>query len=114
MRNHTKKLHQSSYSIIITLALINITASLYAQTPPIQPKTQETPLPPKVEITAPSNRPTDMPNRPLTADEAAAIALYHQPSIVVAISGAEAAQARNQQARAGLLPSLNVGAGYTN
>lgn len=114
MRNHIKQSRQGSYLAIITAILIGMATSLYAQTPPIQPNIQETPLPPKVEITAPTNRPSDMPNRPLTADEAAAIALYHQPSVAVAKSGAEAAQGRNQQVKAGLLPSLNVGAGYSN
>lgn len=99
---------------IITLALLGMTTGLQAQTPPIQPKIQETPLPPSVEITAPANRPADVPNRPLTAEEAAAIALYHQPDITTAKAAAEAAQGRVQQIRAGLLPSLNAGTSYTN
>ncbi|MCX6344799.1 MAG: TolC family protein [Armatimonadetes bacterium] len=100
--------------IKIATILIGMATGLQAQTPPIQPKIQETPLPPRVEIAAPANRPADVPNRPLTADEAAAIALYHQPSISTARAAAEAAQGRVGQVRAGLLPSLNAGTSYTN
>lgn len=83
------------------------------QTPPIAPRIQETPLPPPVELPPPSLVPPDVPNRPLTADEAAQIALHHQPNVTVAQSGVTAAQGRRQQVRAGLLPRLSVAAGYT-
>ncbi len=83
------------------------------QTPPIAPHITETPLPPPVELPPPPALPTDVPNRPLTADEAVQIALRHQPSVTVADAGIAAAQGRTRQARAGLLPTLGVGVGYT-
>ena len=84
------------------------------QTPPIAPKTQETPLPPPVTLPPPPSVPPDVPNRPLTAEEAARIALFHQPNITVAQAGVLSAQGITQQARSGLYPNLGVGAGYTN
>lgn len=113
MRRHTIFSSGSRCFAIIAPILIGLMTGLQAQTPPIQPKIQETPLPSKVEITSPVARPADLPNRPLTADEAAAIALYHQPDIATARAGVEAAQGRVQQARSGLLPSLNTGVTYT-
>lgn len=83
-------------------------------TPPMQPKIQETPLPPAVTLPAPPAVPKDVPNRPLTADEAAQIALHHQPNITVAQGNVYAAQGRHQQAKAGLLPTLGGTATYTN
>jgi outer membrane protein len=83
------------------------------QTPPISPKTQETPIPSVIEIPAPP-LPADVPNRPLTAAEAARIALRRQPDVDVARAGIAAAHGRTQQTRAGLLPTLNVNGGYTN
>ena len=109
-----KTILRGGYLAALASILITMAAGLHAQTPPIQPKIQETPLPPSVEIAAPANRPTDVPDRPLTADEAAAIALYHQPSIAAARAEAESARGRVQQARAGLLPTLNAGTSYTN
>lgn len=84
------------------------------QTPPVAPKTPDTPVPPKIELPAPPAALPDVPNRPLSADEAAQIALRHQPNISVARAGIEAAQGRTQQTRSGLLPTLSIAAGYTN
>jgi len=81
------------------------------QTPPVAPRTVDTPVPPRVTIpTAPAN--ADVVNRPLTADEAVRIALRKQPDVAVARAGISAAQGRTEQARADLLPSLGVSAGY--
>lgn len=78
------------------------------------PKIQDTPLPAAVVLPAPSTVPADVPNRPLTADEAACIALYHQPGVQVAGAGVVAAQGRQQQAKSGLLPSVGLSVGYNN
>jgi len=83
-------------------------------TPPIAPKTQETPLPPPVTLPPPPSPTPEVPNRPLTADEAARIALRLQPNITVARAGVQAAQGRTQQARSGELPTVGLGAGYTH
>lgn len=93
------------------------TQSVMAQverTPPIAPKIQETLLPPPVELPVPSTLPPDVPNRPLTAEEAVQIALHNQPSIVAARASLAAQQARTQQARAGLQTTLSVSGGYTH
>src|ERR1041385_8005652 len=83
------------------------------QTPPIQPKVQDVAVPPVVTIPG-VKPPEDVPNRPLSADEAARIALRHQPTVTEARAGITAAQGRTQQARSGLLPNLNVNASYTH
>jgi TolC family type I secretion outer membrane protein len=94
--------------------LILFGCAALAQTPPIQPKLQETPLPPPVELSAPANVPAEVANRPLTADEAAAIALRRQPTVAAAIAALTAAKGRKNQATAGLLPSVSTGASYNN
>lgn len=111
MGNDIKILFRNT--IVFAAILIKIAAGSQAQTPPIQPKIQETPLPPIVEIAAPETRPADVPNRPLTAHEAASIALYHQQSVVIAKAAGEAAKGRVQQARSGLLPSLATSVSYS-
>ena len=60
------------------------------QTPPVAPRTVDTPVPPRITIpTAPAN--ADVVNRPLTADEAVRIALRKQPDVAVARAGISAA-----------------------
>ena len=86
-------------------------------TPPIVPPTPPVVVPPPVTLPAP---PTGeeisveaLPNEPLTADEAARIALRLQPDVAVASADLLAAQGRQQQARSALRPSFGVTAGYT-
>jgi outer membrane protein len=55
-----------------------------------------------------------VPNRPLTADEAARIALHHQPNIAIAQANLQAAQGLTQQARSFLGPSVTVPGSYTH
>jgi outer membrane protein len=102
--------------VLIMLGGVLCVAGLPAiaqETPPIAPKTQTTPLPPTIELPPPPSIPADVPNRPLSAREAARIALRHQPNVTIAQSDITAAQGRTQQARSGLMPHLGVGAGYT-
>lgn len=98
----------------VFICLVHCGAGAAAQTPPVQPKVRETPLPPAVTIPAPPELQSVVPNRPLTADEAAAIALYRQPDISTAASNILAAQGRKQQAQSALLPTVTAGTGYTN
>ncbi|HEY0074567.1 MAG TPA: TolC family protein [Abditibacteriaceae bacterium] len=86
-------------------------------TPPIVPPTPPVVVPPPVVLPAP---PTGeevsteaLPNEPLSADEAARIALRLQPDIAIANADLLAAQGRRAQARSGLRPSFGVTAGYT-
>lgn len=102
-------------AIVITLAVLLVGSMLgWADpTPPIMPHIIETPLPPPVTLPAPESVPADVPNTPLTANEAALIALRHQPSIVVAQQGVNAAKGRQQQTTAGQQPGLTLSSNYT-
>ncbi|NLC55357.1 MAG: TolC family protein [Armatimonadetes bacterium] len=84
-----------------------------APAPPVAPNVQEAPLPPPVELPAPDSRPDDVPDRPLTAAEAAAIALRYHANVTAAQAGVVGAQARVRQAQAALRPTAGIGAGYT-
>jgi outer membrane protein TolC len=88
------------------------TPDVLRPTPPVLPKVQELPLPPPVELPAPAARPSDVPNRPLTAKEAALLALHYQPSVVVASAGVDGAQSRTRQVRSQLGPSVAVSPAY--
>lgn len=82
------------------------------QTQPVMPKLQQTPLPPPVNLPPPPNQPAAVPTGPVTAEEAARIALKNQPDILFAQGAATAAAGRTQQARSGLGPTVSVNAGY--
>lgn len=114
MNTFRSKLIRSAHIVVLVPMLFGVAGGVKAQTPPIQPQIQETPLPPPVELPPPPSQPVGVPNRPLSADEAAAIAIYNQPNIAVAQAGVKAAQGRVQQARAGLLPTISTGSSYTN
>lgn len=90
------------------------TASARQQTPPLPPKTVDTPVPPPVTLPSPPALPAEVPDRPLTADEAARIALRLQPNILIARANILAAQGRTQQVRSGLLPTVSLSGSYTN
>ncbi len=103
------------YTIYLALSIVCagvIPAHSDERTPSIQPKLMEIALPPQVEIGLPPGAASEAPMRPLTADEAASIALLHQPNIAMAKSNVSAAQGRESQARAGLYPSVGASAGY--
>jgi len=77
------------------------------------PAVVETPLPPPVELPEVA-LPDGVPNTPLTATEAAQIALHRQPSLTVAKSGVQASQGKVQQMKAGLQPGVTLSGGYSN
>ena len=83
-------------------------------TPPVQPRVQETPLPPPIELPGPETVPADLPNRPLTAAEAALLALHYQPTLVGAAAGVTAAQARTQETRAASKATLGIAGSYAH
>lgn len=102
--------------LIVAAASVVAAASLAQssdQTPPVMPRIQQTQLPAAVTLPGPPQADPDTPRAPLTADEAARIALRRQPTVAGAQSGVAAAQGRTEQARSGLLPSVSVGAGYS-
>lgn len=104
----------SCSTAVLVLSLCPVAVPAQERTPPVQPKITETPLPPPVTLPAPPAQPADVPNRPLTVEEAAFIALRHQPDITAAQGGVYAAQGRHEQAKSGLYPTLDTSAGYTN
>ena len=81
---------------------------------PYQPKSHEAAVPQKVELPPPINWPSDIPNAPINADEAARMALAHQGNITIARFNIQAAQGVTQQQRSAALPSLTVGTTYTD
>ncbi len=73
-----------------------------------------TPVPPPVTLPSPPAPTPGVPNRPLTADEAASISLRLQPNITAARGNILSAQGVTQQARSALFPNIGIGLGYTN
>lgn len=77
-------------------------------------------MPPPVTLPAPppgtpgtAGTPDEPVIAPLTADEAARIALRLQPDVVTASADILAAQGRTQQARSALRPTFGISSGYT-
>ncbi len=96
----------------ITL-LVGLSAAFasYGQTPPQKPNTTPIPATPPLVLPGPPDS-TEASSHPISADEAALIALRLQPSITVAQAQAQAAHAQVTEALAGMLPSLSVGSSY--
>jgi len=65
-------------------------------------------------LPAPDKTDLSVPNRPLSADEAARIALNFQPTLGIARGNLASAHGHTTQVRAGLLPQVSAGAGYNN
>lgn len=80
------------------------------QTPPIQPTTPIPQTPRPLEIPVPEN----LENRPLTIEEAVELAYELSPILEAARQDAEAAKGRTEQAKAQLLPQINVNGGYSS
>ncbi|HEX2950485.1 MAG TPA: TolC family protein [Armatimonadota bacterium] len=104
---------------LVTVTAICVLGSLQyafaAETPPIKPHIEETTLPPAITLPAlPAGATVNIPNEPLTATEAALIALQRQPSITIAKESVTAANGRLQQAKSGLKPSLGFNAAYSD
>lgn len=103
---------------IVALALCRPIPLKAEETPPVMPKIQETPLPPRIVIApAPSGQAEigpEAPDHPITADEAVRIALANQPSIRQAAGARRAAAGRAEQAESALYPKLGLSAGYTH
>jgi outer membrane protein len=79
------------------------------QTPPLMPNVVQIPAPQHIAIpTGPANE----ASRPLTADEAAKMALQVQPSLRLAQAQLLAAQGKVLVVRSGLLPTLSLSSTY--
>ncbi len=81
-------------------------------TPPIVPPTKEVIVPPPVTLPAPPEA-QPVSGEPLTAGEAARIALRLQPDVTIANAGILAAQGQTGQVRSGLRPTFGVSSTYT-
>jgi outer membrane protein TolC len=92
-------------------------APLNSQPPP---NVVTTPVPPPVVLPAlPATQsvvpvPAEQTNRPLTADEAAQVALARQPSIAAASGQVTASRGVTQQERSGLLPTVGLTNSFTH
>ena len=86
--------------------------ALGQMTPPIMPNVQEAPVPAPIEIAAPPSVPADVPNRPLSADEAALLALHHQPSLRTVQATVMAAQGNAEVTESALGPTVSTSASY--
>lgn len=98
----------------ITVSLLgSLRLARTESTPPIMPAVVETPLPPPVELPV-VEAPEGVPNTPLTATEAAQIALLRQPSLTVVKMNVLSSQSRVQQMKAGLYPDVTLTGGYSD
>lgn len=82
-----------------------------AQTPPVQPKIQEAPMPPPVALPPPTGEAGAI--RTITADDVARIALRYQQSLRIAAANVLTANGRVREARAALNPSLTATGSYS-
>ncbi len=91
--------------------LAAISACLQTQTPPIKPNLQEVPIPPAITLEGPEK--VEISNAPITADEAARIAVAKSPVVEGVRQDANAAAGRTRQSRAGLNPSMSLSSAAT-
>jgi len=82
-------------------------------TPPIyQPRTEDAVVPPPVTLPPPPHIPAEVPNAPLSADEAARIALRYQPTIGIARGQITTARGTVTAAGAPSRTIFNMGLNY--
>lgn len=98
--------------ILCALLAAGTASAVLAQTPPVQPNVSEVPLPGDIAVPPPAKQ-AEETNHPLTADEAAKIAIHYQQSLAAAQASVLAAKGQLQQAKAGLYPTLVATGSYT-
>ncbi len=103
-----------SVKTVLVALMIPLSISSFGQTPPVQPKVQSVVIPAAVTIAPPQNAQDEALNKPLTAEEAALIALKYQPDVTLARAELGVTQGKSGQARSGLLPSLTAAGNYSN
>lgn len=81
---------------------------------PYVPQVRQIPVPPPIEMPGPTLKVPASALEPLTADEAARIALANHPDVGMAAAALKAAEGRTQQARVGLNPRLRLSGSYTD
>ena len=103
---------RTAHEGITTALFMSVALSLPAQTVPQMPsRTVPTEVPPPVR-SAVVPLPSDVASRPLSVMEAARIAVSRQPTVEAAKLAIDAARARTQQIKAGVLPSVSVSGQY--
>jgi outer membrane protein len=82
---------------------------------PYVPQSHEAEMPPAIELPPPTVWPEGLPRlKPLTADEAAKLAIFHQGNVTISQLQIDAAQGVTRQSQAPLGPSLNVSTSYSD
>ncbi len=102
----------AAYATIVGSSLALCQTPADQQTPPVQLKVQETPMPPPIAIAAPPTVIGEV-SHPLTAKEAAQIALKYQQSLVTSAADVLSASGRAQEARSSLYPNLGISGSYS-
>lgn len=82
-------------------------------TPPVMPKTTPVQTPPNLSIPNPPVATPGVPNKPLTAQEAAQIALTNQPNVAIALANFAASRGQVTQSKAGLYPQLSLNQSFS-
>jgi outer membrane protein len=82
-------------------------------TEPIQPKTPDIQVPPPISISGPPGS-DPLGGKPVTADEAAKIALERQRSLALARAALKSASGQKKSVGAAQGPNLSLGTGYTD
>lgn len=75
---------------------------------PNPPSAERVASPPPLDLPTPESIPADVPDAPLSVNEAVRIALVHQANLAIFDASVRAAQGHTQQVRAGLMPSVVV------
>jgi len=78
------------------------------------PRVQDLAVPPNITLPSANNPDPSVANAPLTADEAARIALKLQPTIAGAIGAIETQKGRTRQIGSAMNPQFILGAGYNS
>ena len=95
-----------------TIAIVVASSLGFAQTPPQKPNT--TPVPKNIPLTLPGPpRSSGEASQPITANDAARIALRLQPTVTIAQAQADQADAAIRAALSALLPSINFSSDYS-
>src|SRR5665213_1866125 len=90
---------------LTTIVALSTAFAAYGQTPPQKPNTTPIPATPPLVLPGPPAG-SEAGTKPISADDAALIALRLQPSVTIALAQAAAARAQVTQAIAGLLPTV--------
>lgn len=95
--------------LAITLAPV----AICQKTQPITPKTPDVAVPPKVEIASPESIIKEL-EKPVSAEEAALIAIRYQQSLAIAKAQLKQTRGQVNSAKSAVFPTLSLSSGYTD